>query len=140
MTCITELPRTSLAVVNCHQPPPPPTKPCVDVVTSNLMWASICTICHTFLGKPNTRIRCVGCILRNGRIRNSYKFFSYRCEKKRQFRRCRCKWEGNIEVNLKFLCMDRIKLAQGRVYWQAPVLVVMNFKFYYRRRICWLDE
>jgi hypothetical protein len=82
----------------------------------------------------------VGHILHNVRRRNAYKFFSYRCEKKRQLGRSKCKWEGNTEVNLTFLCMDRIKLAQGRVFWQAPVNVVMNFKFYYRRRIFWLDE
>jgi hypothetical protein len=50
-------------------------------------------------------------------------------EGKRTLGRPRCRWEGNIKMNLRkmgFGGVDVIHLNQDRDWWQAPVNMVMN--------------
>jgi hypothetical protein len=52
-------------------------------------------------------------------------------EGKRPWRRCKCRWEDNIEVHFREIGldgMDWIDLAQDKDQWRALVNMVMNFR------------
>jgi hypothetical protein len=52
-------------------------------------------------------------------------------EGKRPLGRPRCRWEGNIKMDIQEVgcgCMDWIELAQDRDRWRALVNAVMNLR------------
>jgi hypothetical protein len=70
-------------------------------------------------------------VVRFGEIRNAYKIFVEKPERKRPLGRPRRRWEDNIEIDPKGIgCedMDWIRLAQDRAQWRAVVNTVVNLR------------
>jgi hypothetical protein len=66
-----------------------------------------------------------------GEGRDVYRLLVGRPEGERPLGRPRCKWEGNIKLDLREIGIDWanwIRLAQDRVQWQAFVKTVMNLR------------
>jgi hypothetical protein len=77
------------------------------------------------------RIRWAGHVPRMGQLRNAYKIFIGKPEGKRSLERPRCRWEDNININLREIWLegvDYIQLAQDRDRWRALVNTVMNLR------------
>jgi hypothetical protein len=66
-----------------------------------------------------------------GEGRGVYRVLVGRSEGKRPLERPRCRWEDNINLDLRETGIDGanwIQLAQGRVKWRAFVNTVMNLR------------
>jgi hypothetical protein len=66
-----------------------------------------------------------------GEGRGVYRVLIGRPEGKRPVGRPRCRWEGNIKMDLTEIGIDGanwIQLAQDRVQWRAFVNTVMNLR------------
>jgi hypothetical protein len=66
-----------------------------------------------------------------GEKRNAYRILVGNPEGKRPLGRPRCRWVGNIKIDLREIGwdgMDWIDLAQDREQWRALVNTVMNFR------------
>jgi hypothetical protein len=66
-----------------------------------------------------------------GAKRNAYKILVGKPEGKIPLGRPRCRWEDNIEVDLReigWVGMDWIDLAQDKDQWRALVNTVMNLR------------
>lgn len=53
---------------------------------------------------------------------HAYKILTEKSEGKSQIERPSCRWEDNIKIHFKemrFACVDWIKMAQDRVHWWA---------------------
>jgi hypothetical protein len=64
-----------------------------------------------------------GHVARIGEETGIYRDLVGRPEGKRPLGRPRCKWEDNIKMDLREICIDGanwIQLAQDRVQWQVP--------------------
>jgi len=75
-------------------------------------------------------MRWVGHVALMGERWRVYRVLVGKCEGKRPLGRPRCRWEGNIKINLQQVGsggMDLIDLAQDRDRWRALVTVIMNF-------------
>jgi len=62
-------------------------------------------------------------------LRNAHKILIRKSEQERPFRGPKCRWEGNIKIDLKGTgCeyVDWIHLAQDRSQWRTAVNTVMN--------------
>jgi hypothetical protein len=59
-------------------------------------------------------------------IRNAYDVLVGKSEGMIPCGRSRCRWEGNIRIEIGWEGMDWIHLAQDRDQWQALVDMVMN--------------
>jgi len=58
-----------------------------------------------------------------------YRYFVGKPEGKRPLGRPRCRWEGNIKMDLQEVGlggMDWIDLAEDRDRWQAHLILLMN--------------
>jgi hypothetical protein len=66
-----------------------------------------------------------------GESRDAYRVLVETLEAWRPLGRPRCRWEGNIKMDLRKVGrgMDRINLAKYRDRWRAVVNAVMNLKF-----------
>jgi hypothetical protein len=76
-------------------------------------------------------IRWVRYVARMGNGRGVYRVLVGRPEGKRPLGRPRCRWEDNIKMGLREVGIDGancIRLAQGKVQWQAFVSTVMNLR------------
>jgi hypothetical protein len=70
-------------------------------------------------------------VARMGEGRGVYRILVGRPENKRPLRRPRCRWEGNIKMDLREIGIDGanwIQLALDRVQWRACVNTVMNLR------------
>jgi hypothetical protein len=77
------------------------------------------------------RKRWVGNVERMGERKGVYRVLVGKTEGKRTLGRLRCRWEGNIEMNLQEVgCgrMDWIDLAHDRDRWRALLNAVMNLR------------
>jgi hypothetical protein len=77
------------------------------------------------------RIRWVGDVARIGEGRGVYRGLIGRPEGKRPLGRSRRRWEDNIKLDLREMCLDGanwIQLAQDRVQWRVCVNTVMNLR------------
>jgi len=75
------------------------------------------------------RMRWAGHVARMGGRRGVYRVLVGKPEGERPLGRPRCRWEGNIKMDLQEVgCggMDWIELAQDRDRWRALVNAVMN--------------
>jgi hypothetical protein len=66
-----------------------------------------------------------------GEKRNAYRILVGKPERKRPLGRPRCRWVGNVKMNLREIGwggMDWIDLAQDRDHWMALVNTVMKFR------------
>jgi hypothetical protein len=66
-----------------------------------------------------------------GEGRGVYRVLVGRPEGKKPLGRPRCRWEGNIKMDLREIGIDGanwIQLAQDRVHWRAFVNTVMNLR------------
>jgi hypothetical protein len=75
------------------------------------------------------RMRWAGHLAHMGEMRNAYNIFVGKLKGKRLLRRCRCRWEDNIKMDLReieFRGMDWIHPTQDRDWWQALVNMVRN--------------
>jgi hypothetical protein len=66
-----------------------------------------------------------------------------RPEEKRPLGRTRCRWEDNINMDLRERGIDganRIRLAKDRVQWRAVVSTVMNLRVPYKKGGCCLTS
>jgi len=78
---------------------------------------------HTLFGTCN--------ISKMGQERGVYRVLVGKPEGKRPLGRPRCRWEGNIKMDLQVVgggCGDWMELAQDRDRWRALVSTVMNFR------------
>jgi hypothetical protein len=67
----------------------------------------------------------------HGGIRGVYRVFVRRLGRKRPFGRPTHRWEDNIKMDLREVGIDGvswIQLAQGKVWWQAFMSMVMNLQ------------
>ena len=92
---------------------------------------------HALYSSPNTipviklrRLRQAGHVARMGESINAYRGLVGTPEAWRPLGRPRCRWEGNIKMDLRKAGwgMDRINLAKYRDRWRAVVNAVMNLK------------
>ena len=70
-------------------------------------------------------------VARMGENRGVYRVLVGKPDRRRPFGRPRCRWEGNIRMDLLGMgCggMDSIELAQDRDRWQALVNARMNLR------------
>jgi hypothetical protein len=74
------------------------------------------------------RMRWAGHVELMGEGRGVYRVLVGRPEGKRPLVRLRCRWEDNIEMDLREIGAKLIRLAQGRVQWRAFVNMVMNLR------------
>jgi hypothetical protein len=77
-------------------------------------------------------MRCAGYVVDLGR--NTCKILVGKPEGKRPLGRPRCKWEGNIKMDLREIgsrSMDWIHLAQDREQWRALMNTVMKLRVPY---------
>jgi hypothetical protein len=77
------------------------------------------------------RMRWAGHMARMGERSCVYRMFVGRPECKRPLGRSRCRWEDNINMDLRETGMDEanwIRLAQDRVQWWAFVSTVINLR------------
>ena len=68
---------------------------------------------------------------RTGVMRGAYRVLEVRPEGKETTWKTRCRWEGNIKVDLREVGwggMDWIDLVQGKDRWRALVNAVMNLR------------
>jgi hypothetical protein len=94
---------------------------------------------HNLYSSPNIarviksrRMRWAGHVARIGDGRRVYRVFVGRPEGKRPLGRPRSRWENNIKMDLRGICIDEanwIHLAQDRVQWRAFANTVMNLRF-----------
>ena len=76
-------------------------------------------------------MRWAGHVARMEEGRGVHKVLVWKPEGKRPLGRPRCRWQGNIKMDLQEVgrcCGDWIDLAQDRDRWQALVSTVMNFR------------
>jgi hypothetical protein len=67
----------------------------------------------------------------HGEMRNAFKILVRMAERKRPLGRTRCRWEDNIQTDLREIrleCVNWTHLAQDRVLCLAPVNTVMNLR------------
>jgi hypothetical protein len=67
----------------------------------------------------------------HGQMRNVYKTLVGKPEGRRPVRRPRHRWENNIKMDLRGICMvgvDWSHLAQDRDQWQELMIMVMNLQ------------
>jgi hypothetical protein len=93
---------------------------------------------HSLYSSPNivrviksTRMRWAGHVARMGEGRVVYRVLIGRHEGKRPLGRPRCRWEDNVEMDLREIGIDGanwIQLAQDRVQWRACMNTVMNLR------------
>jgi hypothetical protein len=77
------------------------------------------------------RMKWAGRVARMVEGRVVYRVLVGRPERKRLLGRPRCRWKGNIKMDLKETGIDGanyIQVAQDRVQWRAFVNTVMNFR------------
>jgi hypothetical protein len=77
------------------------------------------------------RMRWAGHVARMGEGRGVYRVLVGRPEGKRPLGRPRCRWEGNIKMDLTKIGIDGaywIQLAQDRVQWRDCVNTVMTLR------------
>jgi hypothetical protein len=77
------------------------------------------------------RMRWAGYVAQMGEKRNPYRILVAKPEGKRPLERQRCRWVGNIKIDLReigWVGMDWINLAQNRDQWRALVNTVMNLR------------
>jgi hypothetical protein len=70
-----------------------------------------------------------------GKMRNSYTILVHKSEGKRPLGRPRCRYEGNIRMDLRdlgWLVMDWIRLVDYRSQWWAFVNTIMKFQVLYK--------
>jgi hypothetical protein len=68
---------------------------------------------------------------RMGEGRGVYRVLVWGPKDKRSLGRPRRRWEDNIKLDLREICIDEakwIQLAQDRVHWRAFVNTVMNLR------------
>jgi hypothetical protein len=70
------------------------------------------------------RIRRAGHVARMGEMRNVYRIFVRKHERKRPLGRLRCRWEDNIIMDRKKLRYEGVDWIQ----WRAVVITVMNLR------------
>jgi hypothetical protein len=66
-----------------------------------------------------------------GEMRNAYNILIGKSEGKRPFARPRCRWEGNIRIDIveiEWEVVDWMHLAQERDHWWVLVNIVMNLQ------------
>jgi hypothetical protein len=83
------------------------------------------------------RMRWARHVARMGEGRGVYSVLVGRHEGKRLLGRTRCRWQGNIKMDLREMGIDGanwIRLAQDRVQWWAFVNTVMNLRVSYRKQ------
>jgi hypothetical protein len=64
-------------------------------------------------------------------MKNVYGITVFEPEGKRQLRRPRCRWEGNIKIDLQEIGNERvdwIHVSEVRDQWRTPVNTVMNYR------------
>jgi hypothetical protein len=67
----------------------------------------------------------------NGEKRNTFRILVGKPEGKRPVGRPRCRWVGNIKIDLREIGwdgMDWVDLAQDRDHWRALVNTAMNIR------------
>jgi hypothetical protein len=77
------------------------------------------------------RMKWTGHVARMGEKRNAYRIFLGKPEGKRPLGRPRCRWAGNIRMDLGergWDGVDWIDVAQNRGQWWALVNTVMNLR------------
>jgi hypothetical protein len=77
------------------------------------------------------RMGWAGHVARMGEVRGAYNILVGRPEGRRPLGRPRCRWEGNIKMDLRLIGfgdVDWINLAQDRDRWLALVNMVMNLR------------
>jgi hypothetical protein len=94
---------------------------------------------HNLYSSPNIvrviksrRVRWTGHVARVGAGRGVYRILVGKPEGKRPLGGSRRRWEDNIKMGLREICIDRanwIRLAQDRVQCRAFVNTVMNLRF-----------
>jgi hypothetical protein len=70
----------------------------------------------------------------HGENTNAFRFLMGKPEGKRPLGRPRCRWEDNIEMDIREIVWgdtDWIDLTQDRDQWRAVVNTVMNFRVPY---------
>jgi hypothetical protein len=92
---------------------------------------------HSLYSSPNivrvikSRMRWAVYVARMGEGRGVYRVLVGRPEGKKPLGRPRHRWEDNIKLDLREICIDGanwIQLAQDRVQWRAFVNTVMNLR------------
>ena len=76
-------------------------------------------------------MRWAGHVARMGEGRGVYRLLVGKPEGRRPLERPRCRWEGNIRIDLWEVgcgCVDWMELAQDRDRWRALVSAVMNLR------------
>ena len=79
-----------------------------------------------------------GHVARMGEGRGVHRVLVGKPERKRPLGKPRCRWEGNIKMDLQEVrggCGDWMELAQDRDRWRALVNTVMNLRVPKIRRI-----
>ena len=77
------------------------------------------------------RLRCAGHVARMEESRSAFKILKGTLTGKRPLGRPKCRWEDNIRMDLKKICINTrnwIDLAQKRDYWKALVNAALNFR------------
>jgi hypothetical protein len=78
------------------------------------------------------RMRWAGNVVRMVETRNAYRRLVGKPEGKRPLGRLRCRWVGNIKMDIRetgWDGMEWIDLAQDKDKWRALVYTVMNLRF-----------
>jgi len=74
------------------------------------------------------RIRLAGHVTRMGERRGVYRILVVKPEGKRSLGRPRCRWEGNIKMEVGCRAMEWMDLAWDRERWRAHVNALMDLR------------
>ena len=78
------------------------------------------------------RLRWIGRVARMGEARRAFKILTDKCTGKRPLGRPRSRWEDNIGMNIKQICISMnnwVDSVQDRDYWRALVNLALNLLF-----------